>query len=116
MRETRGAGMELVRALCVLALLFLNFAHAPIAAQPGNSDILTAAISADFCGGMPDSDGGAHAPCHACRIGGAADLPPPVATLACPASVALVVFGASVVRQAPGAPPRPYGARAPPVA
>ena len=68
-------GSDTARALVVLALVFLTFAHAPVAsAQSGT--VLTASIDASYCGDLPDGDGKAHAPCHACRLGGI-DLPPP---------------------------------------
>lgn len=62
---------ETLAALLVVALTFLNFGHSPAAAgndlevRPGS-----------WCGdpllpGSPD-----HPPCHACRIGSGADLPP----------------------------------------
>jgi hypothetical protein len=59
---------EIARALCVAALVFLNFGHMPIAA-----DVLASApafvASANACsnigGEQPHED---HAPCRACRI------------------------------------------------
>ena len=67
---------EVVRALCVVALIFLNFGHAPLAAPVSAAPALSAVADASFCG---DPVGGHqdHAPCHVCRIGGGADLPPP---------------------------------------
>src|SRR5690349_16597997 len=41
--------LELVRALCVLGLVFLNFAHTPAAAASGTTV---------FCGERPAGDGG----------------------------------------------------------
>jgi len=68
---------DIARALVVLALVFLSYAHQPVGvSQALEHDVLTAAVSASFCGDAPE-DGKAHAPCHACRIGGGADLPPP---------------------------------------
>ena len=77
---------EMLLALVVVALGFFSFAH------PG-------AIASDhpgihgesWCGepmlpGPPD-----HPPCHACRIGSGADLPPP------PAAVTPVTFAAVAV-------------------
>lgn len=66
---------DIAKALAVLALVFLSYAHQPAGAQPLGHNVLTAAVTASFCGDAPD-DGKAHAPCHACRIGGGADLPP----------------------------------------
>ena len=68
-------GSDTARALVVLALVFLTFAHAPVAsAQSGT--FFAQSIDASYCGDVPDGEGKAHAPCHACRIGGI-DLPPP---------------------------------------
>ena len=54
---------EVVRAVAVLALVFLSFAPMPaIAAHDGYG----AAGIADYCG-TPPVDRGSHAPCHACR-------------------------------------------------
>lgn len=68
---------DIAKALAVLALVFLSYAHQPIdAAHALDQNVLTASITADFCGDAAE-DGKAHAPCHACRIGGGADVPPP---------------------------------------
>lgn len=67
---------DIARALVVLALVFLSYAHQPInVAHAASHDVLTVAVTADFCGD-PSDHGSPHAPCHACRIGGGADLPP----------------------------------------
>jgi hypothetical protein len=66
---------DIASALAVLALVFLSYAHQPVSVAP-HQDLLTAAVTADFCGGVPVGEQ-THAPCHACRIGGGADLPPP---------------------------------------
>jgi hypothetical protein len=71
----RHIAAELVRAFAVLALVFLSFGHQPAAAVPSDHDVLTVAVTASFCGDAPADT--SHAPCHACRIGGGADLPPP---------------------------------------
>lgn len=76
MAISRHIGAELVRALAVLALVFLSYGHQPVAVASTHHDTLTAAVTADFCGGVP-ADGQTHAACHACRIGAGADLPPP---------------------------------------
>ena len=52
-----------MRALAVLALVFLSFA--PIAGG-GGADGYAASRGHDFCG-TPPGDPGDHAPCHACR-------------------------------------------------
>ena len=104
---------ETMRALLVLALVFLNFAHQPAIAVTSAHDVLVASQS--FCGD-PVADDNGHAPCHACRIGSGADLPP-VSDLPCPPlAVALRLDGeaspVAVERHAV----LPAGARAPPAA
>lgn len=102
---------DLVRALAVLALVFLSYAHQPVGTVAPEQDVLTVAVTASFCGDLPD-DGKAHAPCHACRIGGGADLPPPceglihLPTLAEPAFAEL---GATAFVVAPPDIPEPRG-------
>ena len=65
---------EMARALCVVALLFLNFAHVPLAA---GGEVVAVPIAAGFCGnplhGPIDAKGN---PCQACRLSASADLPP----------------------------------------
>jgi len=79
---TTGAMMkDAMRALLVLALVLFNFAHAPVSAAVGYDSalqpyLLPAAAAFVDCGDEDEDGGIAHAPCHACRIGGAADLPP----------------------------------------
>lgn len=67
-----------MRALCVLTLLFLNFGHvAPVSAGDlplGVSSYAAATICQEPAQDDPQTH---HAPCHACRIGAGADLPPP---------------------------------------
>jgi hypothetical protein len=112
----QSIAMELVRALCVLVVVFLNFAHqAPVLAKPLPTDLLAAASSLSFCGdgeAVPDERG--HAPCHACRLGAAADLPPIPAPLPMPVAVEAVAWGALPVLQLPEHPPGPQSARGPP--
>ena len=82
LRHMRRIGGETARALIVLALIFLNFAHTSVAAPPA-SQVLMAQTLLSLCGDAaetahyPGDSGAAHAPCHACRIGNGADLPPP---------------------------------------
>lgn len=115
MLTARQTGIEVLRALCVLALIFLSFAHTSVASAGPVPDTLTAALDLSYCGDMPDNPK-AHAPCHACRIGGGADLPPPC-TIAVPvALVADVAYGALPVLQQPANPARPFNARGPPLA
>ena len=120
--RTKRAGMsgartaaETLRALLVLALIFLNFAHQPAMAAPSAGDVMSVVASQSFCG-TPIADDEGHAPCHACRIGSGADLPP-VMDLPCPpipVAVRLEVEPAAIwiERHAP----LPAGARAPPAA
>ncbi len=76
MRFDRRKLREVVGALCVLALIFLNFGHAAVAA-PGPLGA-TIAVAADFCGDPVGGDGSAlHPPCHACRQGAIALVPAP---------------------------------------
>lgn len=72
----RHIAADLIRAFAVLALVFLSFGHQPAGALVLDHEVLTATVTASYCGDVP-ADGKAHAPCHACRIGGGADLPPP---------------------------------------
>ena len=106
---------ETLRALLVLALIFLNFAHQPAIAAPSAGDVMSVVASQSFCG-TPIADDEGHAPCHACRIGGGADLPP-VLDLPCPpmpVALRLEVEPKAIwiERHAP----LPAGARAPPAA
>lgn len=74
----RSVSADVLRAVLVLALLALNFAHAGAAPSSVDTWSLTgqALYAAADCGAPDPMDGAPHAPCHACRIGGAANLPP----------------------------------------
>ena len=88
---------DLVAAAVVLSLVFLSYAHQPVGAASLDQDVLTAVVTADFCGDSPADS--SHAPCHACRIGGGADLPPPpCAGIAAPIAVAMVTYFGATVR------------------
>jgi hypothetical protein len=107
---------ELIRAALVIALLALSFTHSAPLAQAADSTALThVAISTDLCGGSTDSVPGAHAPCHACRIVWAIDLPAmPSTVVPCIFSSEPVTFGTLSkvpVARFEGHPPR---SRAPP--
>lgn len=115
MLTARQTGVEVLRALVVLALLFLSFAHNPASAATPGPDTLTAALDLSYCGDLPD-DPRAHAPCHACRIGGGADLPPSAAIALPVAVIAGVAYGAMPVLAPPAAPARAFNARGPPLA
>lgn len=108
-------GGELLRAIVVLALIFLSFAHAPVVAAAPGPDTLTATLDMSYCGDLPD-DPRAHAPCHACRIGGGADLVRPCAIATPIAMLADVAWGAMPSLSLPATPPRPFDARGPPYA
>lgn len=72
---------DVVSALCVMALIFLNFGHAPIAVQLPVAIALPVVADTGFCGDPVDDRHQDYAPCYACRIGGGADLPPPPCTI-----------------------------------
>ncbi len=116
MLTARTMGIELLRACLVLALVFLSFTHTPVAATAGPHDALTAAVDMSWCGDAPDGDSTAHAPCHACRLGAAADLPPPCDLPLPLRTVADVHYGALPVLSLPATPAGHYSARAPPAA
>ncbi|WP_127754293.1 hypothetical protein [Devosia sp. 1566] len=67
---------EVTRALLVLALVLLNLvpAPAPAVAYDGLAFTNGAVV---YCGDGGPGDNFSHAPCHACRLGGDAVLPPP---------------------------------------
>ena len=67
---------ETLLAVLVVALTFLNFGHVSVSAS---GDFRVTPDS--WCGSplLPDSPD--HSPCHACRIGGGADLPPPASVV-----------------------------------
>ena len=67
----RHYGRETLLALLVVALTFLNFGHSPVVAASG-----VQVAPGSWCGDplLPGSQD--HPPCHACRIGSGADLPP----------------------------------------
>lgn len=123
MRFERAILWEMVRAFCVLALIFLNFGHAPLALPPGGAELVSVypagvAAAPELCA-MADNTGSSddHAPCHACRIGAGLDLP------GAPCQAETLRFVASAVGfSVPAAPPvlssqlSPAAARAPPVA
>jgi hypothetical protein len=71
---------EMLLALAVVALTFLNFGHVSVSAS---GDIQVTPDS--WCGSPLAPEGTPHSPCHACRADGAA-LPPP------PAAIEPIVF------------------------
>jgi hypothetical protein len=105
---------DIAKALAVLALVFLSYAHQPAGVSHAlEHDVLTAAVTASFCGDAP-TDGQSHAPCHACRIGGGADLPPPCEGLLHLPTVAEPAFAESAAVAFVVAPPDIPEARGPP--
>ena len=73
---TRPCVREILLAAVVIALTFLNFGHVAVSAS---GDFR---ITPDSWCGDPLAPGSAdHTPCHACRIGNGADLPPPPAAI-----------------------------------
>ena len=116
MHDARNMGIELLRACLVLALVFLSFAHAPVSATAGPHDVLTATVDMSWCGDSPGSNDKAHSPCHACRLGAAADLPTPCDAPLPLRIVAGVHYGALPVLSLPATPAGQYFARGPPIA
>ena len=111
----RHIGGDVARALVVLALVFLSFAHAPVAAASG--DVLTATMDMSWCGDALDTGTDTtHAPCHACRLGAGADLPPPAELPLAPGEVADVLYGPLPVLALPATPLGIANARGPPSA
>lgn len=71
--------MEVTRALMVLAVFLLTLSHQPMAAAPTFAGYQASLGTIVNCGFSSAPDALDHTPCHACRIGAAADLPPPPA-------------------------------------
>jgi hypothetical protein len=119
MSMTKAMVKDAMRALLVLALVFFNLAHAPASAAVGYDSELqpyllpTGAAFVD-CGDAQD-DGPAHAPCHACRIGGAADLPPaPGSCLSAPLMAGVVAYSVRTDHRTHAILPHSGKPRAPP--
>jgi hypothetical protein len=72
---------EILLAAVVVALTFINYGHVAVSAS---GDFRVTPDS--WCGDPLAPGSAAHAPCHACRIGAGADLPPP------PACIEPVIF------------------------
>ncbi len=124
-RRVSNAGQnlrEVVRAICVLALLFLNFGHAQTGTVAYSADLTpyltTALASADICqDAAPTAPEEHHAPCHACRIGAGADLPPaPCTNVPAFVEIERTAYAEPLQPVVVGAYPRILGAQAPPVA
>jgi hypothetical protein len=91
---TRPYLRETLLALAVIALTFLNFGHVSVTAA---GDFRFTPDS--WCGDPLLPDTPSHAPCHACRVGGA-DLPPPPAAVQPIAFVAVPIAYAAPVAPA----------------
>lgn len=110
--------VDVLRALCVLALIFLVLGHKPVLAldvAQGPTYGVTSLNS--YCGDLPDGSTG-HAPCHACRLFTGLDLPP-APDRAEPAFRAAITFAWVQALPMPAAAawvPRANPARAPPLA
>lgn len=76
MDAARAIGMELVKGLAVLALVFLSFGHQNQAFVVSGTSVAVAFAGASFCGEGPNGSQADPGPCHACRAG-VADLPRP---------------------------------------
>ena len=77
MSLARDIGGEVVKALSVLALIFLSFAHQTVQLPASSFDGAVLSISElSMCGKGHDGEAASHAPCHACRPD-LADLPQP---------------------------------------
>lgn len=112
MALVRHITADLVRAFAVLALVFLSFAHqSPGVAADGHA-VLSAAVTASYCGDAP-TEQKAHAPCHACRIGGGA-LPPPCEGIVRLPALAEPAFPPPGIPAHAAAPPGLPEARGPP--
>lgn len=106
---------EVLRAGVVLALFFLNFAHGPLSAAP--ADAFMPLSVASICGDpIGDERNQAHAPCHACRIGAGADLPPPCPLTEPAFTAASITYAGLAVPAVRAAARLTAEARAPPAA
>jgi hypothetical protein len=102
---------EALLAALVLALVFLNFGHNTAFAGAGYD------VESSWCGDPLSPDPVAHAPCHACRVGeGAALPPPPLAAIAVVQLALLVDYPEAVPAILPDHIAAFARARAPPLA
>ena len=100
-RSRRGiVARETLLALLVLALAFLNFGHSNVVLASGGRVVVT---TESWCGNPLIPIQGDHTPCHACRIGGGADLPPQPAVEAVAFAAVAVTYvdAASAIDTAP---------------
>lgn len=106
---------EIMAALGVLALIFLGFAHQPLASDPSGQTAFADSLSVVFCGSGPaEAPNAGKKGCEACRIAAGIALPaPPCARaerMASPGIFADTIPAAPVLRLFLSANPR-----APPV-
>ena len=102
---------DTVLALLVAGLVFLNFGHVTAGTATELRLQPDSWCGAPLLPGQPD-----HPPCHACRIGAGAALPPPPAAVASVVFAALPVFHAApAVRPFRPQPCRPLLPRGPPL-
>ncbi len=117
MHLTRQIAKETLTALVVLALFLLSLAPHQVTAQPFDG----AAYSAGnpvviFCGGDPSGDGGgAHAPCHACRVSVVVLPAPPCAAEPVDFAFARVTYVEDLASAQPTLWKEVYRSRAPPI-
>ncbi|WP_417307401.1 hypothetical protein [Devosia sp.] len=98
---------ETLRALAVLALVFLSFGHQPVSVLPDSDTLSLASASISFCGDPVSGEDHVQGPCHACRIAGAALPPPQGGLLHLPRSAPVVescTAGVAVTPMLPGLP------------
>ena len=105
---------ETLLALLVLSLAFLNFGHSSVAFASDGHVVVT---GTSFCGNPLMPDAADHVSCHACRIGNAADLPPPpVLVVPVAFAVAPVAYAAPVTATGTRSALTAARPRAPPIA
>ena len=100
---------EIFLALAVVALTFLNFGHISVSAS---GDLQVTPDS--WCGSPMAPEGVAHAPCHGCRVDGAALPPPPVEASPVCFSFAIIAYEAPIVASRSPLAQRPIQPRGPP--
>jgi hypothetical protein len=95
----RDVGRQVLLALLVLALSFLNFGHTSAVFAAGGRVVVTAQ---SVCGDQPSPSAGDHFTCHGCRQDLPALPPPPLAALPVVFAITTIVYaGNEVVAPAP---------------
>lgn len=110
MRDIFG---EAVKALAVLALVFLSFAHQPVAVASADDGFAFSLADLSYCGSSGDGTGD-HAPCHACRAGMAGLPPAPCVAEPAHVQLAIIDFPRAAGPAGPGHQYFPASPRAPP--